>query len=82
MTDIPGTKFGHLTLLRTDGTGKCAVCFCICQRSVVASLEALRSGTITSCGCQPLPRQSRDAIYAEEEQQQRRRDRGGWRPGQ
>ena len=50
-----GQKFGHLTILRAaDKTGRAALCLCVCQKSVVVSVEALRSGDVESCGCRPL----------------------------
>lgn len=49
MTIRPGTKFGHLIVLRTNETS--AVCACICQHTIRASVAELKSGAATSCGC-------------------------------
>ncbi len=83
MTAItPGTKVGALTIVGfTDQTNKRVVCRCVCKRVVQVSVEAIVSGSSTSCGCQPLTPFQNDRVRAETELRQRQRQQRRWRPG-
>jgi hypothetical protein len=49
-----GRRHGHLEV--AYGRGQNIACRCTCSRLVHIAAEALRNGTVTSCGCQPAPR--------------------------
>jgi hypothetical protein len=77
----PGQKFGNLTFVRaTDRSGRSALCFCTCQRTITVAIEALRAGEVTSCGCRPLPAVTQKAIDEERAQAERRREMITWKP--
>jgi hypothetical protein len=48
----PGSKFGHLIVIRA--ADRSVVCTCICQRTVRTTAGALETGAVTSCGCRGL----------------------------
>jgi hypothetical protein len=50
---IRGQRFGHLVAEYATDTGRKVVLRCVCERLICAAAEALASGTVTSCGCQP-----------------------------
>jgi hypothetical protein len=76
---IAGFTFAAWTVLSTDATQKHAACRCICGRVQVVAVDALTSGSSTSCGCQRLTAGQSNALRAETEQRRQQRDRD-WRP--
>lgn len=71
----PGQKFGSLTVLRAaDKSGRAALCLCVCQRSIVVSTEALRTGLISSCGCRPLTGRQMETRRETAAEQKRQRE--------
>jgi hypothetical protein len=71
-------QFGAWTVVKADG--KRAVCRCRCGTVRAIAVDALTSGTSTSCGCAPLARDHAAARRAEAAQRQLRRDLRDWRP--
>jgi hypothetical protein len=71
-----GTTFGSWALLSIDSARKRAACRCVCGTVRVVSIEALESGTSTSCGCQQL-----SAALREEAAQRRQQRNYDWRSG-
>jgi hypothetical protein len=65
-----GRRFGYLDV--AYGRRHDIACRCRCSRLVHVAAEALASGTVTSCGCQPAPRAF--WIQYHELQEQRRRE--------
>ncbi len=66
----PPVKYGAWTMVGpVDGLRKIFVVRCVCGRVQKVNIEALASGSSTSCGCQPPPAAAR----AELEQYRRRR---------
>lgn len=62
-----GLRFGDLTVSYTKGSHDIA-CRCCCGRLVHVARAELIAGTVTSCGCRPLPRQfyeQRAVLYAQ-----------------
>jgi hypothetical protein len=80
MTIAAGTSFAAWTIVSTDPTGKRATCRCVCGRMQIIAIEALRNGSTTSCGCQPLAPNQLRQFRAEAVQRQRQRERD-WQPG-
>jgi hypothetical protein len=85
MTDAnitPGQRIGAWEILSVDPTGKRAACSCVCKAVRILSTDALLNGTaMPSCGCQQLSPAQQQALRAEAEEQDRRRDLKNWRPG-
>jgi hypothetical protein len=77
---IPGAKVGHWRVAGVNG--RAAFCQCRCGVIRNVAVSALMDGTPSSCGCAPPSPEQSDALRAEAEQRQRRRDLKDWRPGQ
>lgn len=75
--------FGHWTAIGSaDLTGKRLICRCQCSKVATVSLEALTSGSSTSCSCAALtPFQRQAARVAAHRRRQRLDDFREWRPG-
>jgi hypothetical protein len=74
---VGATLFGSWAVLSIDSTRKRAACRCVCGTVRMVSIEALESGTSTSCGCQQL-----SAALREEKALRRRQRNYDWRPGE
>jgi len=55
-----GDRYGHLRVLRSDGTG--ARVFCICQRSFTVATADLIAGVATCPRCEELSGQAQSLI--------------------
>jgi hypothetical protein len=75
---IIGAKIGFWTVVNV--IGRRATCQCRCGVIRVVAIDALQSGSSTSCGCAPITSAQSEALRREAEQQQRRRELRRWKP--
>jgi hypothetical protein len=50
-TALAGARYGDLTVLYADCTGRRITCRCRCTKMVFVNIDDLKSGAVTSCGC-------------------------------
>ncbi|MDB5609642.1 MAG: hypothetical protein JWP25_6542 [Bradyrhizobium sp.] len=50
-TSVAGARYGDLYTKYADSTGRRIACRCHCTKLVFVSIEDLKSGVVTSCGC-------------------------------
>jgi hypothetical protein len=48
---VARTRYGDLTTLYADSTGRRIACRCRCTKMVSVNIGDLKSGAVTSCGC-------------------------------
>jgi hypothetical protein len=77
---VTGKCFGSWTVISADATSKRAACRCVCGTVRVMAVDALASGTSTSCGCQRLAPDQSQALRDEAARLRLRREQD-WRSG-
>lgn len=50
-TSLAGIRYGDLTILYADSTGRRIACRCRCTKMLFVNIDDLKSGAVTSCGC-------------------------------
>jgi hypothetical protein len=48
---VARTRYGDLTTLHADSTGRRIACRCHCTKMVFVNIDDLKSGAVTNCGC-------------------------------
>jgi hypothetical protein len=70
----------ELVIVNTDPLGKRCVCRCsACGRTFVVGADTFAAGGV-ACSCQPLSADHRDALRAEAQDSEWRRQQQDWRP--